>query len=261
MILSDKKLPVILRVRMAHVYKTKQSSIRGPKCVNRVYLGSRSVAAVGIRILAGVHVNRRSSIIIAVSLGLGLSVTFAPDILRSLPELLSHTLSSGIATGGTRVLVPNTVFPGERCLVSAAARMPACILSVACSSFALQSHAASWTSLFEMEQDLKMTNWNRREFIQISAASFFLNKLRTEGMSGPPARISESGKTVRVEGANYAWEWSQETDRFRILDKQGNAAGVQCAPACGGRAARGAKRGPGAPSRAGWQAISSRATA
>ena len=116
MILSDKKLPVILRVRMAHVYKTKQSSIRGPKCVNRVYLGSRSVAAVGIRILAGVHVNRRSSIIIAVSLGLGLSVTFAPDILRSLPELLSHTLSSGIATGGTRVLVPNTVFPGERCL-------------------------------------------------------------------------------------------------------------------------------------------------
>jgi hypothetical protein len=67
-----------------------------------------------------------------------------------------------------------------------------------------------------------MPNWNRREFIQISAASLFLNKLRTEGISNPPALISESGKTVRVKGANYAWEWSQETDRFRILDRQGN---------------------------------------
>ena len=66
-----------------------------------------------------------------------------------------------------------------------------------------------------------MPNLNRRKFIQISAASFFLNKLRMEGTSGPPARISESGKTVRAEGANYVWEWSQETDRFRILDKQG----------------------------------------
>jgi xanthine permease XanP len=73
-----------------------------------------TVAAAGIRILAAVRMNRRASIIIAVSLGLGLGVTFAPDILQSLPELLRHTLSSGIATGGMCALLLNTVLPGER---------------------------------------------------------------------------------------------------------------------------------------------------
>jgi len=66
-----------------------------------------------------------------------------------------------------------------------------------------------------------MTGLNRRKFIQISAATFFLNKLGVDGASGPPARISDAGKTVRAEGANYVWEWSQETDHFRVLDKQG----------------------------------------
>ena len=58
--------------------------------------------------------NRRSSLIIAVSIGLGLGVTFVPDILRFLPELLRHTLSSGIATGGMCALLLNTVLPGDR---------------------------------------------------------------------------------------------------------------------------------------------------
>ncbi len=74
-----------------------------------------TVAAAGIRILAGLTMNRRSSIIIAVSLGLGLGVTFVPDILRSLPDLLRNTLSSGIATGGICALVLNAILPGERC--------------------------------------------------------------------------------------------------------------------------------------------------
>jgi xanthine permease XanP len=74
-----------------------------------------TVAAAGIRILAGVRMNRRSSIIIAVSLGLGLGVTFVPDILRALPDLLRNTLSSGIATGGICALFLNIVLPGERC--------------------------------------------------------------------------------------------------------------------------------------------------
>jgi xanthine permease XanP len=74
-----------------------------------------TVAVAGIRILAGVRINRRSSIIIAVSIGLGLGVTFVPEILHFLPELLRHTLSSGIATGGMCALLLNTVLPGERC--------------------------------------------------------------------------------------------------------------------------------------------------
>ena len=58
------------------------------------------VAAAGVRILAQVAANRRSAIILAVSLGLGLGVTFVPELLSRLPALLRNTLSSGIATGG-----------------------------------------------------------------------------------------------------------------------------------------------------------------
>jgi len=69
------------------------------------------VAAAGIRILARVPANRRSAIILAVSLGLGLGVTFVPDLLMQLPPLLRNTLSSGIATGGLCALVLNTILP------------------------------------------------------------------------------------------------------------------------------------------------------
>jgi xanthine permease XanP len=73
-----------------------------------------TVAVAGIRILAGVNMNRRSSLIVAVSLGLGLGVTFVPDILRALPELPRNTLASGIATGGMCALLLNAILPGER---------------------------------------------------------------------------------------------------------------------------------------------------
>jgi len=72
------------------------------------------VAASGIRILARVTMNRRNSIILALSLGLGLGVTFVPDLLQALPPLLRNTLSSGIATGGLCALLLNMVLPGER---------------------------------------------------------------------------------------------------------------------------------------------------
>ena len=67
-----------------------------------------------------------------------------------------------------------------------------------------------------------MTGLNRRKFIQVSAASLLLTRLNLNATPGPPAHISESGKTLRAEGANYIWEWSQETDRFRILDQEGH---------------------------------------
>jgi xanthine permease XanP len=73
-----------------------------------------TVAVAGIRILAGANLNRRSSIIVAVSLGLGLGVTFVPDILRALPELARNTLTSGIATGGMCALLLNAILPGKR---------------------------------------------------------------------------------------------------------------------------------------------------
>jgi xanthine permease XanP len=72
------------------------------------------VAAAGVRILAHVAASRRSAIILAVSLGTGLGVTFVPELLSQLPALLRNTLSSGIATGGLCALLLNTILPGER---------------------------------------------------------------------------------------------------------------------------------------------------
>jgi xanthine permease XanP len=72
------------------------------------------VAASGIRILSQVPMNRRNSVILATSLGLGLGVTFVPQISQALPLLLRNALSSGIATGGMCALLLNIVLPGER---------------------------------------------------------------------------------------------------------------------------------------------------
>jgi xanthine permease XanP len=72
------------------------------------------VAAAGIRILARVPMNRRNSVILAISLGLGLGVTLVPDLMNGLPALVKSTFSSGIATGGLCALVLNVLLPGER---------------------------------------------------------------------------------------------------------------------------------------------------
>jgi xanthine permease XanP len=70
-----------------------------------------TVAVSGIKILSGVHMDRRASTIAAISFGLGLGVTFVPDIVQGLPSIIRDTLSSGIATGGLCALVLNAVLP------------------------------------------------------------------------------------------------------------------------------------------------------
>jgi xanthine permease XanP len=72
------------------------------------------VAASGIRILARVPMTRRNGMILAISLGLGLGVSFVPEITEHLPALLKSTLHSGIATGGLAALLLNILLPGER---------------------------------------------------------------------------------------------------------------------------------------------------
>jgi xanthine permease XanP len=72
------------------------------------------VAASGIKILAGVSMNRRNVVILATSLGVGLGVSFVPEITQALPTMVRNALSSGIATGGMCALLMNIVLPGER---------------------------------------------------------------------------------------------------------------------------------------------------
>ena len=73
-----------------------------------------TVAVSGIKILSGVTLDRRASTIAAISIGLGLGVTFVPDIMQGMPALIKETFSSGIATGGICALVLNAILPGDK---------------------------------------------------------------------------------------------------------------------------------------------------
>jgi xanthine permease XanP len=73
-----------------------------------------TVASAGIKILSCVNFTRRASLILSVSLGLGLGVTFVPDILEQMPALVKSIFSSGISTGGISALVLNSIIPGPR---------------------------------------------------------------------------------------------------------------------------------------------------
>ncbi len=73
-----------------------------------------TVAAAGIKILSTVNYTRRASLILAISLGMGLGVTFAPDILDQMPSLVKNIFSSGISAGGITALVLNSLLPGPR---------------------------------------------------------------------------------------------------------------------------------------------------
>lgn len=68
-----------------------------------------TVAAAGIRIIAAQEMNRKATLVIAVSFSLGLSVELVPDILCQLPETLHNIFASGITTGGLTAIVANAL--------------------------------------------------------------------------------------------------------------------------------------------------------
>jgi xanthine permease XanP len=70
-----------------------------------------TVAMAGVRILATTTLDRRACTIAAVSFGLGLGVTFVPEICNGMPPLCKDLFSSGIATGGMCALILNMVLP------------------------------------------------------------------------------------------------------------------------------------------------------
>lgn len=73
-----------------------------------------SVATAGIKIISSIEIGRRETLILATSLGLGLGVTFAPDLLSDMPILIKNIFGSGISAGGICALVLNILLPGER---------------------------------------------------------------------------------------------------------------------------------------------------
>ncbi|RKR02478.1 xanthine permease XanP [Kushneria sinocarnis] len=72
-----------------------------------------SVAAAGINILAGVRLDRRALLILAISLAMGLGVAQVPQFLQHLPDVVANVFSSGVATGGLTAMILNLVLPEE----------------------------------------------------------------------------------------------------------------------------------------------------
>lgn len=68
-----------------------------------------TVAAAGIRIIASQTINRKATLVMAISFSLGLSVEMVPEILNQLPDTLRSIFSSGITTGGLAAIISNLV--------------------------------------------------------------------------------------------------------------------------------------------------------
>jgi len=68
-----------------------------------------TVAAAGVRIVSSQNINRKATLVLAVSLSLGLGVELVPDILANAPESIKSVFSSGITTGGLASIISNIV--------------------------------------------------------------------------------------------------------------------------------------------------------
>ncbi len=58
---------------------------------------------------------------------------------------------------------------------------------------------------------------DRRRFIRASAASLLFAS-RMEAVPPAKAAVSETAGIVRAEGKAYVWEWSPQTDRWRLVN-------------------------------------------
>ena len=72
-----------------------------------------TVAAAGIRIIAAQDIDRKATMILAISLSLGLGVELMPDILRNISLDLRGIFSSGITTGGLTAIISNMLIRGK----------------------------------------------------------------------------------------------------------------------------------------------------
>lgn len=66
-----------------------------------------TVAAAGIRILLTQNIDRKASLVIAISLAFGIGVEMVPDILNHMPQTIREIFSSGITTGSCAAILSN----------------------------------------------------------------------------------------------------------------------------------------------------------
>lgn len=70
------------------------------------------IAVGGLKILKDVNFNRRNSLIVAIAIGLGLSVVYRPEILNNFPKAFSTIFQSGMTTGTITAIILNMILPG-----------------------------------------------------------------------------------------------------------------------------------------------------
>ena len=66
-----------------------------------------TVAAAGICIIAAQKIDRKATLVMALSFSFGLSVELVPEILTQLPEAVRSIFASGITTGGLTAILAN----------------------------------------------------------------------------------------------------------------------------------------------------------
>ncbi|KTT69304.1 hypothetical protein SB18R_23955 [Pseudomonas oryzihabitans] len=84
-----------------------------------------SVAAAGIRLLAQCRLDRRSLLIIATSLGVGLGIASQPTLLDQLPPLVKNLFDTAITSGGITAILLNLLLPEERTVQATECSTPA----------------------------------------------------------------------------------------------------------------------------------------
>lgn len=70
-----------------------------------------SIAVAGLNIVVSAGLDRRSMIIVAVSLGLGLGVVFTPEIFIDKPLIVKNLFGSAISTGGLTAIMLSWLLP------------------------------------------------------------------------------------------------------------------------------------------------------
>jgi xanthine permease XanP len=73
-----------------------------------------TIAVAGIKILSSEPINRRNSLIIASSFGLGFGTMLVPDVLSHLPSLLQNILSSAVSTAGFTAIIMTLILPDNQ---------------------------------------------------------------------------------------------------------------------------------------------------
>lgn len=71
-----------------------------------------SIAVAGLNIVSSQKLDRRATIIVAVSLAMGLGVLYVPEIFANKPPIIQNLFGSSISTGGLTAILLSWLLPG-----------------------------------------------------------------------------------------------------------------------------------------------------